>query len=88
MTVNFLGAIREITGTPVQTVKASNVRDLLGSLLKEYGTRWGAMVFDGERLTAGVVVLVNGMNIGQIQDLSTPLSSEDRIDILPMFEGG
>ena len=88
MRVNFLGAIREITGIPVQSSNASTIRDLLNSLLDTYGIKWKAQVFDGKGLAAGVVVMVNGMNIQQIQGLSTPLCPEDRIDILPMFEGG
>lgn len=88
MTVNFLGAIREITGIPVQSSNASTIRDLLKSLLESYGARWKTQVFDGEGLAPGVVIMVNGMNIQQIQGLSTPLCADDRIDILPMFEGG
>ncbi len=88
MTVGFLGAIREITGTRFQSMRASTVRDLLDTLLGRYGSLWGSRVFDGEGLAAGVVIMVNGTNIQQIQGLSTSLHPEDRVDIFPMFEGG
>lgn len=88
MTVNFLGAIRSITGVREQSIAAPTVEALLRDLLQKYGRPWGDHVFDGEDLTAGVVVMVNGMNICQIQGFSTPLAVGDRIDILPMFEGG
>jgi MoaD family protein len=88
MHVSFLGAIREITGTRRQTMRASTVRDLLALLLQKYGPRWEAGVFDGEGLAAGVVVMVNGTNVDSLRGLSTPLSPGDRIDLLSMFEGG
>ena len=88
MHVNFLGAIREITGTRRQAVGASSVRDLLSLLLGEYGPRWEEQVFDGKVLAAGVVVMVNGTNVDSLRGLATPLSPGDRIDLLSMFEGG
>jgi MoaD family protein len=88
MTVGFLGAIRQITGTHEQRLAAPTVEALLSSLLRLYGDSWKERVFDGKDLISGVVVMVNGVNIRQIQGYSTPLSAEDRIDIFPMFEGG
>ena len=88
MAVGFLGAIRQITGVREQKVAAPTVEALLSSLLQLYGDSWKEQVFDGEGLISGVVVMVNGINIQKIQGYSTPLSSEDRIDIFPMFEGG
>jgi len=89
MTVGFLGAIRQITGVSEQKVAApTTVEALLFSLLELYGDSWKEQVFNGEGLISGVVVLVNGINIQKIEGFSTPLSTEDRIDIFPMFEGG
>ena len=88
MTVGFLGAIRQITGVRERNLAAPTVEALLSSLLRLYGDSWKEQVFDGEGLISGVVVMVNGINIQKIQGYSTPLSTEDRIDIFPMFEGG
>ena len=88
MTVGFLGAIRQITGVREKSVAAPTVEALLSSLLSTYGESWKKRVFDGKDLISGVVVTVNGINIQQISGYSTPLSSDDRIDIFPMFEGG
>jgi len=88
MTVGFLGSIRQITGIREQTLAAPTVEALLSSLLRLYGDSWEEHVFDGEDLITGVVVMVNGINIQKIQGYSTPLTTEDRIDIFPMFEGG
>jgi MoaD family protein len=88
MTVGFLGAIRQITGVREKSVAAPTVAVLLSSLLSTYGDSWKERVFDGKDLISGVVVTVNGINIQQISGYSTPLSSDDRIDIFPMFEGG
>ena len=88
MTVGFLGAIRQITGVQERKLAASTVKAMLCSLLDLYGDSWKEQVFDGKDLISGVVVMVNGINIQQIQGYSTPLSTNDRIDIFPMFEGG
>ena len=88
MTVSFLGAVRQITGVREQAFTAPTVEALLTSLLRTYGDSWKERVFDGKDLIAGVVVMVNGINIHQIQGYSTPLSMGDRIDIFPVFEGG
>ena len=88
MTVSFLGAIREITGTSRQSILAPTVRELMEILLRTYGTTWSKHVFDGKGLSAGVVVMVNGQSIHQSEGIATPLSPDDRIDIIPMFEGG
>ncbi len=88
MTVSFLGSISKITDTRKKTMAASTIKELLGALLQKYGSGWKEQVFDGKTLTDGVVIMLNGINIQQIQGLSTPLSTNDRIDIFPMFDGG
>jgi molybdopterin converting factor small subunit len=88
MTIGFLGAISQITGVREKNFVAPTVETLLASLLSLYGDAWKERVFDGKDLIAGVIVTVNGINIQQMDGDSTPLSSEDRIDIFPMFEGG
>lgn len=88
MTVGFLGAIRQITGVRERKLAAPTVEAMLSSLLDLYGDSWKEQVFDGKDLISGVVVMVNGINIQQIQGYSTPLCANDRIDIFPMFEGG
>lgn len=88
MTVTFLGAIGKITGVRTQAASASSVRELLDELLKRHGQDWREQVFDGTDLAHGVTVVVNGMNVGRIQGLSTPLQPGDQIVLLPPFEGG
>jgi MoaD family protein len=88
MTVGFLGAIRQITGIRERKLTAPTVEAMLSSLLSLYGDSWKEQVFDGKDLISGVVVMVNGVNIHRIQGYSTALSTNDRIDIFPMFEGG
>ncbi len=88
MTVSFLGALRRITETREQSMAASTIKELLNSLLHKYGMAWQEQVFDGKSLTDGVVVMLNGINIHQIEGLATPLSRDDQIAIFPMFDGG
>ncbi len=88
MTVTFLGAIGKITGTRSQAANASSVRELLEELLKRHGRDWREQVFDGTDLAHGVAVVVNGVNVGGAQGLSTPLQPGDQIVLLPPFEGG
>ncbi len=89
MTVGFLGAIRNITGVREQKVAApTTVQGLLETMMYRYGDSWKEHVFDDKGLKPDVVVLVNGLNIQQMEGLSTSLAAVDRIDILPMFEGG
>mgnify|MGYP000339064409 FL=1 len=88
MTVTFLGAIGRITGVRTQTASASNVRELLEELLRRHGQEWREQVFDGTDLAHGVTVVVNGLNVGTVQGLSTPLQPGDQIVLFPPFEGG
>lgn len=88
MTVTFLGAIGKITGTRTQSASASSVRELLEELLKQHGQDWREQVFDGTDLAHGVTVVVNGISVGGVEVLSTPLQPGDQIVLLPPFEGG
>lgn len=88
MTVTFLGFISRIAGTRQQRITASTVKDLLENLLNIHGTPWQEHVFDGKGLVNGVVIMVNGTNVGRIQGLSTTLSPGDEVILLPQFEGG
>jgi len=88
MTVSFLGAIRNITGVSQEALSDLTVQGVMESLMARYGQRWKDRVFDGQGLSPDVVVMVNGLNIQEIQGLSTPLAPGDRVDIFPFFEGG
>jgi len=88
MTVRFLGSIGRITGVQTERLTASSVRELLERLLLQHGQVWRDHVFDGRDLINGVAVVVNGLNVGRIQGLSTPLSTGDEVVLLPLFEGG
>ena len=67
---------------------AADLATRFEAMLGRYGDSWKEQVFDGHILKPDVVVLVNGLNIHQMEGLSTSLAAVDRIDILPMFEGG
>ena len=88
MTVRFLGSIGRIAGVQTESLTASSVRELLERLLHQHGQEWRDHVFDGRDLIHGVAVVVNGLNVGRIQGLSTPLSTGDEVTLLPLFEGG
>ncbi len=88
MTVTFLGYIGSITGVRKRRHTAVTVKDLLNELLQEHGEAWQERVFDGKGLVNGVVVMVNGTNVGRGQGLSTRLSKGDDVIFLPQFEGG
>ncbi|NLB83565.1 MAG: MoaD/ThiS family protein [Synergistaceae bacterium] len=89
MKVEFFATIRELTGDKEITVeKAAAMGDLLRLLLQRYGASLGDKIFDGEKLSDDITILVNGMHIASTGGLETPLSDGDEVAIFPIVGGG
>lgn len=68
----------------------STVFDLLKTLSTHYGSEFEQEVFqaDGSQLQESIIITVNGVAIGQLEGLNTPLGVSDTVAVLPLFAGG
>ena len=87
--VEFFATIRELTGEKETTIeKVSSVEDLLIILSERYGTPLREKIFDGDGLSDGITILVNGMHIASTGGLKTRLSDGDEVAVFPIVGGG
>ncbi len=88
----FFAALREIVGTKMTIVEmdaGALIQDVLHNLIKRYGEIFKRQLFDDQgKLSTSYQVLVNGINIGTLEGLETPLNDGDTIAILPPVGGG
>jgi len=87
MTVAFYGKITEYTNDDrsfIPMTDCSTLRVLLDELSSYYGESFGLFVNGNETC----LVLVNGRGVALSGGLDTPLSQDDRIEILPFVEAG
>ncbi len=90
MKVRYFATIRHLTGHNETEWKepAPTVRELLRGLARKYGPAFQNKVFEGDRLSPIVIVMVNGRNIEHLGGEDTPLLPEDEVSIFPMVAGG
>jgi len=88
MTVCFYGRIKEHTNgdkSYIPTSKEhSTLRSLLDELIGYYGESFDFFINSSETC----LLLVNGRGIKQTGGLDTPVSRDDKIEILPFVEAG
>ena len=86
--VIYLGYIRHIVGKKDEEIfldEGSTVEELLQILEKNYGDRFTNMLrISDEKLSGGVIVLINGNNINQMDGLRTKISGEVEAQIVVM----
>ena len=80
--VRLLGLLRARAGTADEAIPAATVREVLTALVRRHPALAGLLfpTADG-RLNRDVAVLVNGRNIAFLQELDTPLASEDVVTL-------
>ena len=89
MKVTFFALLRPITGqNAIDIEPPANVRELISLLDARYGKLKDALLDGDGRLTPGVVILVNGVNVHALAGLDTPLSAGDTVSLFPPLGGG
>jgi molybdopterin synthase sulfur carrier subunit len=70
----------------VVIAEGGTVRDALSILCDTPGRR--LEIFEGDSLKPHLVVMVNGIHVGSLNGLDTPLAPGDTLAIFPMLGGG
>ncbi len=86
---NFFAYFRDLFGgreRDVVIAEGGTVRDALALLCDTPDRR--REVFEGDSLKPHVVVMVNGIHVGSLSGLDTPLAPSDTLAIFPMLGGG
>ena len=88
VTVKLYATLKEILGFDTAYVEASNVKEAIERLLREYPKLKYEIVDDNLNLKDRYIYLVNGRNIAFLQRENTPLKEGDRLTIFPPVGGG
>jgi len=86
--VKLYATLKEILGFDTAYVEASNVKEAIEKLLREYPKLKYEIVDDNLNLKDRYIYLVNGRNIVFLQRENTPLKEGDRLTIFPPVGGG
>jgi len=91
--VQYLGPVRILVNKQEEEVELSSgttIYELLQKLAVIYGQAFDREIFEDDRqsIREGLIITINGIAIGQLNDLQTPLKSEDVVTLLPCFSGG
>lgn len=90
MEIKYFADVRDLTGHNSLTWRTScaTLGELLRALAGRYGSRFEARVFEHQRLSPTIIVLVNGRDVRHLGGLDTPVRPDDTISIFPMVAGG
>jgi len=92
ITVQFLGNIREITGTREQAfdVAEPTVQALVDRMAREYGDDFKRTLIHTStgKVSSSVVIALNGVDIEALKGVKTNLKDGDIIAIFPPVAGG
>ena len=92
VTVRMVGVAKEAAGTPEQTLTLppdSNVSTVLQTLIEEHGDAFRDTILDPSTQTpVSTLILLNGVETGNLQGLDTPVSDGDTIVLLSVTHGG
>jgi molybdopterin synthase sulfur carrier subunit len=92
ITVQFLGNVREATGTREQTfdISESTMQALIDRMSKEYGDDFKRTLIHAPagRATTSVVIALNGVDIEALEGVKTNLKEGDIVSIFPPVAGG
>lgn len=90
MKVLFYGNLRLVVGE--REIQVSEPFSTLGELLRELTERYDEgfrrLLWNGEELSPGIVVLVNGVEPRRLGGLAAPLGSGDVVYLVPPTSGG
>jgi molybdopterin converting factor small subunit len=92
VTVRMVGVAKEASGTPEQTLTIppdSNVSTILQTLIDEHGDAFREAILDPATQTpVSTLILLNGVETGNLQGLDTPIADGDTIVLLSVTHGG
>ena len=90
MLIKFFADVRKFTGRLEQewTRPAPTLRELVLGLAEQHGAAFSARVMPSGKLSATIIVLVNGQSVVHLDRLDTPLEPEDTVAFFPMIAGG
>jgi molybdopterin synthase sulfur carrier subunit len=90
MLIKFFADVRKFTGRLEQewTRPAPTLRELVLGLAEQHGQAFLDRVLPGGKLSATIIVLVNGQSIVHLEGLETALGPEDTVAFFPMIAGG
>lgn len=92
ITVQFLGNIREITGTREQTfdIAEPTVQALVERMTGEYGDDFKRTLIHTStgKVSSSVVIALNGVDVEALKGVKTNLKEGDIIAIFPPVAGG
>lgn len=90
MVIKFFAYIRDYTHTKETKMdQCETVEELLKKLCSKYGKKFEETVFEDNKLSEEIIILLNGRNIEHYDDgIHTKLKQEDVISIFPVVAGG
>ena len=90
MKILYFALLRDITHKKEEDwhKPEATLGDLLQDLVARYGRDFGRWVLKDGDLWNLVIILVNGRDVRQLQNLKTPLEPTDTVVIFPPLGGG
>jgi molybdopterin converting factor small subunit len=90
MLIKYFADVRKYTGCLEQewNQPAPTLRELVIGLAESHGEAFLDRVQPDGKLSATIIILVNGQSVVHLGRLDTPLSPEDTVVFFPMIAGG
>jgi molybdopterin converting factor small subunit len=92
VTVRMVGVAKEAAGTPEQALiipSNSNISTVLRTLIEKHGDAFKDAILDPTTQTpVSTLILLNGVETGNLQGLNTPVTDGDTIVLLSVTHGG
>ncbi|MDH5199246.1 MAG: MoaD/ThiS family protein [Candidatus Bathyarchaeota archaeon] len=91
--VRMMGVLRDASGRSEEELRLSdgvNVSSAIGRLIEMYGEAFERALIDPVVMSPvpSALILLNGVEIGNIGGLETPVGDGDTIVLLPVTHGG
>jgi MoaD family protein len=91
--VRMMGVLRDASGRSQEELRLSdgvNVSSAIERLIEMYGEAFERVLIDPVVMSPvpGTLILLNGVEIGNIGGLETPVGDGDTIVLLPVTHGG
>ena len=92
ITVRMVGVAKEAAGTSEQTLTLppnANVSTVLQTLIERHGDAFRDAILDPTtKPPVSTLILLNGVETGNLQGLDTPVTDSDTIVLLSVTHGG